>query len=117
MRYEVTISRVLHEVHIVDTTTIGGISGNEAYAKARELASRDYDAELNLVISLLEQGREDKYFDAMGEILETLRRHASARTLDVTVESVEVADDREVVVCESGLVRPRLLEGGERMGD
>ena len=99
--YEITLSRVVH-----DRVTVEAASEEDAVTKAKELATKDYDAELSKVVDLVEQGEEDKYF-ATDEVLGILRRRAGARTLDVTLESIELKGDRQVVVKDNGFVRPR----------
>jgi len=106
--YEVTISRVLHEVR-----EVRAVDEQEAMTKAFLLDDNDHETELAQAIALIEQQNEDEYFDASEEILETLGRLARARTLDVTVESVELKGDPQIIVKDNGFAHPRGLKDME----
>ena len=100
--YEITLSRVLHEVRFVRAA-----NESDALVKAFACADNAHETDLASAIALIEQGEEDRYFDATDEVLSILRRRAAARTLDVTVENVEIKGDHQVVVKDNGFVRPR----------
>ena len=95
MRYEVTVSRVLHEMLTVEATDA---------ATALELAKTYADRGEAVTVFPSVCGYGVVAHSMIGPV-----EFGAVSQLDVTVESVEISDSREVVVCEGGLVRPRLL--------